>query len=424
MNRLPLRLDHDRLRKFWSHISTQEYCRWATPYLAVIRTPLGVLSLAAAAALLCGLFVTPQGFAVFAAVLAVVGIGCVWPWIGIRGVSCQLQFTAPRTEEGKAVELELLITNRWPWPVWGLAVEGGFSLPEATEDKAHIAVSRVGGWSRGHYQQTFIPELRGSYPLDKPQLVTEFPFGLWKARRPIKVASSLLVWPERFALPSIALTCGTKSWHGQPSDCTTGSMGHRTTVREFQHGDSMRQIHWAKTALYDKLVSYEREGLTISDAVLSLDSHPSLHKGSGPQSSLEWTIRIAASICEALLYHGVNLTVLTHAGHFRALSRGNDLTRLLDWFAVLDASDDSTPKSSVRPGSTRLTNSLKVHITTDLSRSFSGDSIVYLTNPEGPGSANGNHVPGSWIMVRNGADVPSQIRNGWRNGPRSVRHAV
>lgn len=424
MKRLPLRFDNDRFQKFWEHLSTREYCQWATPYLSRLRTPLGVLSLAAAASLLCGLFVTPQGFAVFAAILAVVGIGCAWPWIGIRGVSCQLQFTSPRTEEGKPVELQLAITNRWPWPVWGLAVEGGFSPQEAEEEEAQIAVSRVGGWSRGHYQQTFTPTLRGRYPIGKPQLVTEFPFGLWKARRPIEVTSSLLVWPERFTLPPIAMSCGTQSWVGQPTDCTTGTIGHRTTVREFQRGDSMRQIHWAKTALYDKLVSYEREGLAISDAVVSLDSHPSLHKGSGPQSSIECTIRIAASICEALLHQGVSLTVYTHAGQFRALSRGSDLTSLLDWFALFDARDGKVSHAKARPRSNRFTNSLVVHITTDLSTSFSGDSIVYLTNPERCSSANGNHTPGSWIQVRDSADIPSQIRNGWRNGPRSVRHAI
>ena len=34
----------------------------------------------------------------------------------------------------------------------------------------------------------------------------------------------------------------------------------------------MRQIHWAKTALYDKLVSYDREGLAVSDATITLDT--------------------------------------------------------------------------------------------------------------------------------------------------------
>lgn len=424
MTRLPLPIDRDSFRQLWEHFSTREYCTWASPYLSYLRTPLGVLSLAAVAALLCGLFVAPQGFVVLAAIGAVIGIGCIWPWIGIRGVSCQLQFTAPRTEEGEAVDMELVVTNRWPWPVWGLAVEGGFSRSEDGDDHTQIAISRIAGWSRGHFRRPFVPALRGRYPIGKPLLVTEFPFGLWKGRRSINIASSLLVWPQRFALPPLALPSGSQSWVGQPSECTTGSIGHRTTVREYRRGDSMRQIHWAKTALYDKLVAYEREGVVITDAIVSLDTHPSLHKGSGDQSSIEWTIRIAASICEALLYQGVKLTVFTHADHFYALSTGNGLNGLLDWFALIDAGDQSSPNSCVRSRSARLANGLTVHITTDLSHSFSGDSIVVLTDSEQKPSANNYPIQRSWITVRRGVDVPSQIRSGWRNGPGSVCHAT
>ena len=424
MTRLPSLFDRARLRQIWKHLSTREYCQWASPYLKYLRTPLGVLSLTAFAALLCGLFVVPHGFVVFAAIAAVIGIGCIWPWIGIRGISCQLQFNVPRTEEGNAVDVEMVITNRWPWPVWGLAVEGGLSPSEESSDHPEIAISRIAGWSRSHFHRPFVPTQRGRYPVGKPQLVTEFPFGLWKGRRAIEVASSLLVWPERFALPPLALPCGSQSWVGQPNEGSTGSLGHRTTVREYRRGDSMRQIHWAKTALYDKLVSYEREGVVVSDATVALDTHPSFHNGSGDQSSIEWTIRIAASICQALLQQGVNLIVLTHTSHFRALSRGNDLTSLMDWFALVDARDGSMPRSSVRSRSARFTNSLSVHITTDLSHSFSGDSIVYLTDSERSCSANDNYLPHSWITVRRGFDIPSQIRSSWRNGPRSVRHAV
>ena len=424
MTRLRSSFNRESLRQFWQHIATQEYCTWASPYLAYLRTPLGVLSLAAIAALLCGLFVAPQGFVVLAAISAVIGIGCAWPWVGIRGISCQLQFTVPRTEEGQPVDVELVVTNRWPWPVWGLAVEGGFSQFEEGEEHAEIAISRIAGWSRSHFRRPFVPALRGRYPTGKPDLVTEFPFGLWKGRRPIQVASSLTVWPERFSLPPLALTCGSQSWTGQPSESATGSIGHRTTVREYRRGDSMRQIHWAKTALYDKLVSYEREGLVVSDAVVSLDTHPHFHTGVGGQSSVEWTIRIAASICKALLSQGVDLTVLTPASRFRAVSRSNDLTKLLDWFALLEVRDDSVPRSNFSSQSARHSNRLSVHVTTDLSPSCSGDSIVYLTEPERSDSARNAHVSRSWITVRKDADVATQVRNRWQNGPRSVRYAV
>ena len=147
--------------RFTQHALQHQYCVWATPYLRLLSHPLGALLLAAFAALLCGLFVAPHGFVVFASVMAVVTVGCVWPWIGIRGVSCELSFPVARTEEGKPVDAELTITNRWPWPVWGLAVEGGLDRTGKQEDQAAIAIARIGGWSRGKHRWAFTPAMRG-----------------------------------------------------------------------------------------------------------------------------------------------------------------------------------------------------------------------------------------------------------------------
>lgn len=407
----------DRLRKGIDFES-------ALPYIAWMKQPLGVLLLLGLAALLCGLLVAPSGYAVLAAVVVVIVVGCIWPWIGVRGVSCQLRFAAPRTEEGKAVEAELVITNRWPWPVWGLAVEGGLAPAAGESDQPAIAISRVAGWSRGYFRWPFVPPMRGRYPVASPQLVTEFPFGLYKARRQAGVPSRLIVWPERFPLPPLVLTQGRQSWAGQPAQCTTGNQGHRTTVRDYRHGDSMRQIHWTKTALHDRLVSYEREGFAITDASIWLDTHPTLHRGVGRDASIEWTIRIAASICETLCRQGVSVTVATHSGQFRAHATGSPPTDLLDWFAELDCGDRTADRSTDRPRFAHGERLLTIHITTDLSNKFASDSIVVLTEPGEHPAVEKRRLARSWMTVGADADIPGQVHNGWRNGRRRLRHAV
>ena len=423
MNRSRLSSGLQQVKDRVVRLSKREYCAWANPYLKCLYRPLSVLSLAGVASLLCGLFVAPQGLVVFAAILAVIAIGCVWPWLGMRGVSCRLRFTSARTEEGKPVEAELEITNRWPWPVWGLSIEGGFCETEQGTEDIAIAVPRVGGWSRGSFRWDFTPSLRGRYPQGSPQLATEFPFGLWKAKRRVEVLSTLIVWPERFTLPPLVLPCGAQSWAGQPNDFSTGTMGHRTAVREYRRSDSMRQIHWAKTALYDKLISFDREGLAVADAIISLDAHPVLHRGTGRQSSFEWTIRIAASISETLLRQGVNVTVASQVGQFHAHSNGSQPTSLMDWFALLNMSQRAMD-SATRSRLSGKNSQLSIRITTDQCKDPSGNSIVYLTEPTDSvdGSSNlGSHV---WMTLNKEADIQSQILRGWRNGPRSYRHAI
>ena len=416
----------DKFQKYkqdMARLAKRDYCEWSSPILKWLCKPLCVLSLAGLASLLCGLFVAPQGLVVFAAIISVIAIGCVWPWLGIRGVSCRLRFDTARTEEGKSVDAELDITNRWPWPVWGLSIEGGFcGTPQGSEDIA-VAVPRVGGWSRGSFRWSFTPEIRGKYPQESPQFVTEFPFGLWKAKRNVEVLSSLIVWPERFSLPPLVLPCGEQSWTGQPNDFSTGTQGHRTSVREYQRSDSMRQIHWAKTALYDKLISFEREGMAVADAIISLDAHPVLHRGQGRQLSFEWTIRIAASISETLLRQGVNVTVASQASQFHSHSNGSRPTSLMDWFALLDM-DDSVANSVVHKRLPGKNGQLTIQITTDLCQEPSGNSIVFLT--ESDASTDRSHTVGSraWMTLHHESDIPSQILRSWRNGPRSYRHAI
>lgn len=423
-----IRLNNRYLQSSWKLISHQfserKYCVWATPYLKHLSHPLSVLTLAAFASLLCGIFVAPQGFVFFASIISVITIGCIWPWIGIRGVSCQLRFIADRTEEGKAAEAELVITNRWPWPVWGLAIEGGLNPVGQLDEQAAIAVSRIGGWSRGHYRWKFIPAMRGRYPVSSPQIITEFPFGMWRAHRQVEVLSNLIVWPERFPLPPLALPSGTQSWVGQPSECAAGNLGHRTTVREYRQGDSMRQIHWAKTALYDKLVSYEREGLAVSDAMITLDTHSSLHRGSGADSTLECSIRIAASICDALLLQGVNITVIAQGDTFSSQALNSNPVAHLDWFALLGSNENLAKEQTVPRCVSNQKQAMSVHITTDKSRSAEGDSIVLLTGADTSCEARDNLPARCWMVIKQGANIPSQIRGGWRSGPRSRRHAI
>jgi len=405
-----------------------EFCLWVSPYIALFRRPLSVLVMTAFAALLCGLAVAPQGYVVCCAISFVTAIGCAWPWLGLRGVSCETRFVESRTDEGKPTEVEITITNRWPWPVWGLAIEGGFthSAESGDEHKPDVAVSRVGGWSRTRLRWQFTPEVRGRYPLTPPRLVNAFPFGLWKAEKPVKVLSKLIVWPQRFRLPPLLPPCGKQSWAGQPNHRSTGRFGQRSSVREYCLGDSMRQIHWAKTAQYDKLVSYDREGYSVAEALISLDTHPSLHRGGGPDSSVESSVRIAASICDALLKQRISVKVVAHAGHFDSQAKGEGTTALFDWLATLGT--ESTCKSVIaeRARTSCQSNALSIHITTNHSTSISGDSIVFVAESDLEDQTHASLVSQSWMAISNGTrrDVASQVRTGWQRSPGRRRRAV
>ena len=70
--------------------------RFSTKVRRFVYHPLGVLTLAALASLLCGLFLHAQGFVLCGGVIAVVAFGVIWPWLSLRGLAGSVAFDRAR----------------------------------------------------------------------------------------------------------------------------------------------------------------------------------------------------------------------------------------------------------------------------------------------------------------------------------------
>ncbi|RCS54461.1 DUF58 domain-containing protein [Bremerella cremea] len=316
---------------------TSDYTPWANKYVYWLKTPIGILLILAAVALAMGIFVTPQGYVLLLTILAVVGLGVVWPWIGLRGVSCELKFRTRRCCEGEKAEVVVEIGNRWPIPVWGLAIENGFFIDDSSNDsnEAAVALARIPGWSRCEFVWRFQPLQRGVYPQAPPRIVTEFPFGLWKAKRLVKVQQELTVWPKTFRLSNFPLPQGNHRSVTSPSDQRTGQEGERTGVRPFRQGDSLRTIHWSLTARHGRFIVSERQGSAQTRARIYVDLDRNSHQGFGPDSTFEWAIRIAASIATELAQQH-NVVVLDFGTHEEQMTGSQaSIQRTMDRLARL-----------------------------------------------------------------------------------------
>ncbi|MHC2066415.1 DUF58 domain-containing protein [Bremerella sp. T1] len=294
--------DSESSNSRWSWLTT-DYTPWANRYVYWLKTPIGILLALAVIALLMGLFVTPQGYVLLLTILAVVGLGIVWPWVGLRGISCKLCFRTRRCREGEKTDVVVEIVNRWPLPVWGLAIENGFFIENHSEDgpTAAVALARIPGWSRCQFVWQFQPLQRGVYPQAPPLIVTEFPFGLWKAHRLVSVEKELTVWPKSYRLSNFPLPQGNHHSVTSPSDHRIGHEGERTSVRAFRQGDSLRSIHWSLTARHCRFIVSERQGSAQTRARIFVDLAQNSHDGMGPDGTFEWTIRVAASIAMELV---------------------------------------------------------------------------------------------------------------------------
>ncbi|QEL15104.1 DUF58 domain-containing protein [Limnoglobus roseus] len=416
---MPAVLIGDRLRA----VATYDFSpRFSARVRGWICHPLGVLLLAGAVSLLCGLFLHAQGFVLGGGVLAVVALGVIWPWLSVRGLAGAVAFDRSRASEGDAVEVRLTLRNRLPWAAWGLAVKAGFggsSDPVAGVSTAPRRRTALCRW-------TLTLSCRGVYPLVTPRLSTGFPFGLWENSRALTIEGPLVVWPRTYPVGPIPPVGGDRQVEGNVSRSKVGTNGDVLGVRPYRRGDSPRRIHWGQSARHDRLVVCELESNSRPVIQLVLDADPCVHAGTGPDSSREWAIRVAASFAKGWLADGAQVG-LSWGGHDIPPASGqSQLHTILDALAALP-SDTPQPLADVLacPKCKGFRDGLQVIVTTDHTHAHGGCGACEAEDQrwvvlkagafaDSVNVASCGHCPTPWLLIDSADAIPALLKGGWR----------
>lgn len=335
---------------FLQKLLTYDFCPWANRWVYWVKQPLAFLGLATAAAIACALWLNPFSLVGVVGVLLVLALGYLWPYLSMWGVSGDLEFGQTRISEGEPVDVTLTVTNRWPWPVWGLVV----SMPPSLESEAtteasgdgHLwaSLALVRGASHSQFSWKWTPEVRGDYPQVPLKIESAFPFGFRSASRPLTVSNRLVVWPRILPLASLLDASEVHPTSEVFTDRRAGDQGDLLGTRLFRQGDSLRRVHWAQTARHGRMIAIERQASIQSRVEIDLPTDQSIHTSGGNpvDSSLNWAVRIAASLSVA--YLDANSSVSCRAGgQLLTVEHGNvGRRRLLDALARLKPTNDSS----------------------------------------------------------------------------------
>ncbi len=389
-------------------VGNHDFCPWANGYVYWLKQPIGWFVVGAFASLLIALFLSPHAWITFGSLVIVMMLGVVWPWAAVRGMRGEIAFDRRRCHEGELVHVRLTIRNAWPVPLWGLAVEKGFfTVGHDTDEQPVTALASVPGWSKSEFVFEFRPSRRGVYPHTIPELVTGFPFGLWRAQRPVTVSRDLLVWPQTTTLASIpALDGEISDVIGMLFD-RPGNEGDMIGARVYRQGDRLRSIHWAQTARRDTFIVTERQAAARRLVVVSCDVDAFRDDGDG--ELLENAIRVAASVTRE--FHA-------HHAQVRVLIGGLDVTLepgLLGLHRLLDALARYRPDDTLSRA-TDTSDALTLRVTTSERQSAQtvdthrGRTRYILLDPaDVPVARNGP----TWIKIRGNANHSEQLRSQW-----------
>lgn len=270
--------------------------------------------------------------------------GIAWPhWLVSR---LAVNRSGPeRANEGERVAFRVEVRNRGVLPrfmielVDRLPFVGAATGTAMAGDRMLGVVAYVGGNARVSFDVPLCCEKRGLYTLGPVSLASTFPLGLAEARqRGNRGVQTLIIYPEVF--PIIALPL-----HGAPSQIHRGGFllpqaagaAEFCGLREYRRGDNPRHVHWPTSARLNELMVREFEPLAAATLCLALDLSADANVGTGRHSTLEYALKIAASIAQYACINGMPIRMTGHGArplNIPAGSGDNQYRILLEELAI------------------------------------------------------------------------------------------
>lgn len=251
-------------------------------------------------------------YGMFALILATLILAWVVPRWMLSGVSA-LRHHPASAVEGDLVRVDLEIHNRSRLGRYMLEVWD--HLPFAPKDFRQ-SMGFIPQIRRQTRVVLDVPcELRGEYLLGDLTLKTGFPFGVYSASRQIPTKqSSLLVYPALIEVGRFDyLGNDSLPAQGNHAIIRSGGSGDTLGVREYRRGDSPRYIHWPSSAHHGQIMVRELEWVSTTQVTLLLDLNRASVFGEGKESTLEYAVRIAASLARHALDEGHKVALLGYA---------------------------------------------------------------------------------------------------------------
>lgn len=209
----------------------------------------------------------------------------------------------------------------------------------------------VPGGGKRRFDVPLLCEKRGFYRLGPVGLASSFPLGLAEARQSRNDGvQTLTIYPEVFPIVALPLL-------GSPSQIHRGGFllpegagaAEFSGLREYRRGDNPRHVHWPTTARRNELMVKEFEPLASACLYIALDLAADANLGKGRHSTLEYAVKIAASVAKFASANSIP-TRLTGQGarllHLPAGTGDHHFRAMLDELAVVD-SDGATPYARV-----------------------------------------------------------------------------
>ncbi len=293
---------------------------WHFPYPggeAVIELRQPFVPIAAAAALVW--YIISPIAEVVMALGALAGLSLVsyfWARAMAQNVTANRKLRYSAFQVGDELEETVIVRNTSVLPVLWAEFADRSNIPGYTIS----SVRAVDAQSTLKWHTHTICEQRGVYSLGPWDLRLGEPFNIFQVRLRYFERKEIVVYPPLAPLPSFLLP--HSSAHGshrplrQPLPAETINAN---TTRPFAPGDPLRRVHWPTTARKNEPYVKVFEPEASSTVWLVPDFDASVQVGKGPDSTVEATVILVASLASQLLRERLSVGLFTLTDEARAL---------------------------------------------------------------------------------------------------------
>lgn len=185
-------------------------------------------------------------------------------------------------------------------------------VPAGIADPARFVVQPMRPGGRTTLTYDLHARVRGRYEVGPATVRLRDPFGV--AQRPVRFGRTdeVIVYPPVWALPDGVLPrAGRYGTASEGAARPLAASGEFASVREYVRGDDLRKVHWKSTARRGKLMIKQEEIPQETQATVVLDGRRNAHRGSGPTSTFEHAVAVAASASYHLAERRYGLKLIT-----------------------------------------------------------------------------------------------------------------
>jgi uncharacterized protein (DUF58 family) len=332
----------------------------------------GALCLVAVA----GVLGAPQLYYMAAILLTLPFVSWLLGWYALSGLTFDRRLPAMAWEREEVV-LQYTVRNSTRIARFFLSFQEELPAWFQSTDKRD-PLFNVGAYETITIEHRYRMQRRGVYEAAEFSVTAMDPLGVFGFTQRLQAPAEMVVYPMPRPIPLLELA-GSEKYGFQ--DFTTlalhGSSVDPDGVRLYSPGDPLRRVHWRQTARTGRLTVIEYDETQTIDVVIAIDLHRGTDIGKDGNTTLEYAVRIAASLCDAASRAGASVRMAAPAEDLPetmrqaviaagASTRGDlQMTRVLAALARVQAESSAT-----------LAATLEAHMYTF----HPGSSIVVLTS--------------------------------------------